>query len=168
MPRWLFCLYFDSKGLAALRAAHGVLAFFLGQAQNGAAMVAFAIDMGLAVAEFVFLQLEKAAEFVPHLQKFAILRLTAIDVAGEKAEEIQRDDEQLNHPKNDAFEKYIDQQQDKIDPEDGTVEFVVAVSAVHEADDLIGEFVFRREPTLEVKMDQLYWSLNIKFRHDKI
>ena len=119
-----------------------MLAGLLRQAKDGLTMLTFAVDMRFAVAKFVPLQLEKAGEFVPYLQKFAVLRLTAIDVAGEKAEEIERDEEQLDHPEDDAFEKYIDQQQNKIDPENAHVELIVAVSPVHEADDLIGEFGF--------------------------
>ena len=66
MPDGLFS-YFDTKCLVALRTSHRVLALFLGQTEYGAAMLAFAVNMCLSVAKFVFLQLEESADFVPDL-----------------------------------------------------------------------------------------------------
>jgi len=85
-----FLLYLHRKCLITLRTAHGVLAGLLRQAKDSPTMLALAVNVGLAVAEFVFLQLEKAGEFVPNLQKGAVLLLAAVDGAGEEAKEIER------------------------------------------------------------------------------
>jgi hypothetical protein len=139
------------EAFAALRASHGVLALFLGQAERNVAMLTFAVYVGLSVAEFVPLHFEKSRELAPHLQKGAVFLLTPIDVAGKKAEHIERDQDQLKDPKHDAFEKNIDQQYDEIDPEQGTVELVVAVSSIHEANKAIGKFCFLHDISLLVR-----------------
>ena len=139
------------EAFAALRASHGVLALFLGQAEDDAAMLTFAVYVGLSVAEFIPLQLEKAGDLIPHLQKGAVFLLTPIDVAGEKAKHIKRDQDQLNDPDHDAFQKNVDQQQNKIDPEQGAVQFVVAVAAIHEANKAVGKACFLHDISLLVR-----------------
>ena len=103
-------------------------------------MLTLAVYMRLAVAKFVFLQLEKAGEFVPYLQKGAVLLLAAVDGPGEKAEEIECHEQQLKDPQHDALEKYVDQQDHKIDPEERLIQLVIAVPPVHKADHFILKF----------------------------
>ena len=84
-------------------------------------ILTFAVDVCLSVADFVFLQLEKAGDSVPYLQKGTVFLLSAVDIAGEKAEHIENNQEQLKDPQYGAFENNIGQQQDKIDPEQGAI-----------------------------------------------
>ena len=68
--------------------------------------------------------------------------MSAVEVAGEKAEHIQRDENQLDHPQNDTAQKEIEKQQDKIEPKKELIEFIIAIAAVHKADEPIREFGF--------------------------
>jgi hypothetical protein len=129
-----------------------VLARFLRQAKYRLAMLAFAVNMRLAVAEFVLLQLEKAREPIPNFQKGAVFLLSAVNIAGEEAEEIERDYEQLYDPKDPALEKEPDDQKCTIDPKDRPVEAVVSVSPVHKANDLIRKFAFLHEMFLSCEI----------------
>ena len=135
-----------------MRAADGVLAFFLGEAKHDAAMPALAVDMRFTVAEFVLLHFKRAREFVPNLQKGAIFLLSAINIAGEKTEHIKRDQDQLQDPKDPAFEKETNDQKRKIDPKDCLVELVIAVSPVHKANEFIRKFAFLHENFLSCEI----------------
>ena len=52
-------------------------------------MLAFTVNMGFSVSEFVLLQFKVSADFVPNLQKGAVFFLSTVNVAGEKAEHIK-------------------------------------------------------------------------------
>ena len=142
----------DGKGLIALGAAHGVLTLFLWQTKRGAAMGAFAVDMGLAVADLIALQLEITADLIPYFQKGAVFLLSAVDIAGEKAEHIKGNKNQLQDPKDPTFEEETDDYKRKIDPKECLVELVIAVSAVHEANELICKFAFLHENFLSCEI----------------
>ena len=114
-------------------------------------ILTFAVDVCLTVAEFVFLQLEKGGEPVPYLQKGTVFLLSTVDVAREKAEHIQRHEDQLKDPEDDALEKDINQQQDEVDPEQSAVELVIAVSAIHEANDAIDKTGFLHDTSFLVR-----------------
>jgi hypothetical protein len=98
------------------------------------------------------LQLEKSREPIPNFQKGAVFLLSAVNIAGEEAEKIERDYEQLYDPKDPALEKEPDDQKCTIDPKDRPVEAVVSVSPVHKANDLIRKFAFLHEMFLSCEI----------------
>lgn len=115
-------------------------------------MLAFAVNMGFSVSEFVLLQFKVSADFVPNLQKGAVFLLAAVDIAGEKTEHIKGNKNQLQDPKDPTFEEETDDYKRKIDPKECLVELVIAVSAVHEANELICKFAFLHENFLSCEI----------------
>ena len=124
------------KSLMAAGAIDGVLSLGFWEAQHVLTMLAFAIDVGLAVSALAFLQLEKACEAALHAQVPLIFALTLVEVAREYTENDicaeccfgQGKDQRIGEG-----QKKIDDDQDQINHQQRASQRIGAVSAVHPA-----------------------------------
>ena len=135
---------FHGEGVAASGAAHDVRAAAAGETKGGPAMRTLVINMGGQIPQAIPGEGKEAGDLPPYAQKRLVFPPTCRNIAGKTAE---KDPERIGEEKrreNVPAGKEVQDREDDIDDEQGVVQLIAAIAAIHETHEPLLEFCHKK------------------------